>query len=86
MCRCLRVNPEGTLCLSGSSDHTMRLWDLGQQRCLHTYAAHTDSVWALAAARDFSIAFSGGRDGCAYRSATSNARMPHISLLGACSQ
>ena len=68
-CRCLVVNAEGTMCLSGSSDHTMRLWDLGQQRCLHTYAVHTDSVWALQASRDFSTAFSGGRDGCAYRCA-----------------
>ena len=24
---------DGRLCLTGSSDHTLRLWDLGQQRC-----------------------------------------------------
>lgn len=61
------LNAEGTLCLSGSSDHTLRLWDLGQQRCLHTYAVHTDSVWALQASQDFSLAYTGGRDGCCYR-------------------
>lgn len=32
--RALLVNDEGTLLLSGSSDHTIRLWDLGQQRCI----------------------------------------------------
>jgi WD40 repeat protein len=32
--RCLLLNPEGNLLLSGSSDNTVRLWDLGQQRCI----------------------------------------------------
>jgi WD40 repeat protein len=32
--RSLLLNDEGTLLLSGSSDHTVRLWDLGQQRCV----------------------------------------------------
>ena len=34
-------------CLSASSDGTVRLWDLGQQRCLSTYSMHDDAVWAL---------------------------------------
>lgn len=41
-----------------------RLWDLGQQRCIHAYAVHTDSVWALAANSAFDRVYSGGRDGC----------------------
>jgi WD repeat-containing protein 48 len=45
----------------------MRLWDLGQQRCVATLAAHTDSVWALAASPAFATVVSGGRDGCIYR-------------------
>jgi WD40 repeat protein len=45
----------------------MRLWDLGQQRCVQTLAVHTDSVWALAATPSFAAVFSGGRDGCIYR-------------------
>lgn len=44
-----------------------RLWDLGQQRCLHTYAVHTDSVWALACSPSFSHVYSGGRDQCVSR-------------------
>lgn len=39
-----------------------RLWDLGQQRCVHSYAVHTDSVWALASNSTFSHVYSGGRD------------------------
>lgn len=39
-----------------------RLWDLGQQRCIHSYAVHTDSVWALASTPTFSHVYSGGRD------------------------
>lgn len=61
------MNAEGTLLLSGSSDHTLRLWDLGQQRCLHTFALHTDSVWALQADAGFGVVYSGGRDKCVYR-------------------
>ncbi|KAL7234922.1 hypothetical protein ACSBR1_018400 [Camellia fascicularis] len=43
-------------------DSTGRLWDLGQQRCVHSYAVHTDSVWALASTSTFSHVYSGGRD------------------------
>ncbi|GAB2287393.1 hypothetical protein Dimus_021771 [Dionaea muscipula] len=43
-------------------DSTGRLWDLGQQRCVHSYAVHTDSVWALASTPTFSHVYSGGRD------------------------
>jgi WD40 repeat protein len=39
-----------------------RLWDLGQQRCVHSYAVHTDSVWALASTPSFGHVYSGGRD------------------------
>ena len=34
-------------CLSGSSDGTIRLWSLGQQRCLQTIRVHDEGVWAL---------------------------------------
>ena len=34
-------------CLSGSSDGTIRLWSLGQQRCVATFRIHDEGVWAL---------------------------------------
>lgn len=74
------LNPEGTMCLTGSSDQTMRLWDLGQQRCVQTFAVHTDSVWVLHASPDFTTVYSGGRDCCVYRCF----RSPFLSLTPAC--
>lgn len=48
--------------LSGSSDGTVRLWSLGQQRCIETFHVHDEGVWALAVDQDFTTFFSGGRD------------------------
>ncbi|CAI5512538.1 unnamed protein product [Closterium sp. Naga37s-1] len=60
------LTPHCRFCLSGSSDSIIRLWDLGQQRCVHSYAVHTDSVWAVAANEEFTRVYSGGRDACVY--------------------
>ncbi|GFY37750.1 WD repeat-containing protein 48 [Trichonephila inaurata madagascariensis] len=51
-----------TDCLSGSSDGTIRLWSLGQQRCVATIRVHEVGVWALQTNDSFTMAFSGGRD------------------------
>eukprot|EP00286_Rhodomonas_abbreviata_P026147 CAMPEP_0181297280 /NCGR_PEP_ID=MMETSP1101-20121128/5154_1 /TAXON_ID=46948 /ORGANISM="Rhodomonas abbreviata, Strain Caron Lab Isolate" /LENGTH=314 /DNA_ID=CAMNT_0023402203 /DNA_START=266 /DNA_END=1207 /DNA_ORIENTATION=+ len=60
--RCVLVSDDGTKCISGSSDATMKLWDLGSQRVIQTIAAHTDSVWSVAADGALSRVYSGGRD------------------------
>ncbi|GJN13710.1 hypothetical protein PR202_gb00446 [Eleusine coracana subsp. coracana] len=62
----LLLDSSGRYCLSGSSDSMIRLWDLGQQRCIHSYAVHTDSVWALASTPSFAHVYSGGRDQSVY--------------------
>ena len=49
-------------CLSGSSDGTIRLWSLGQQRCIATMRVHDEGVWALQANEAFTVVWSGGRD------------------------
>ncbi|KAM3255653.1 hypothetical protein ACQJBY_043032 [Aegilops geniculata] len=64
--RALLIDSTGRYCLSGSSDSMIRLWDLGQQRCVHSYAVHTDSVWALASTPSFGHVYSGGRDQSVY--------------------
>ena len=49
-------------CLSGSSDGTIKLWSLGQQRCIATIYCHTEGVWALQTDESFTRVFSAGRD------------------------
>ena len=45
--KCIVVNSEGSQCLSASSDGTVRLWSLGQQRCISTMRIHDEGVWTL---------------------------------------
>jgi WD repeat-containing protein 48 len=45
--KALVLNRDGTQCLSGSSDGTIKLWSLGQQRCITTIRVHDEGVWAL---------------------------------------
>jgi len=45
--KALVLNRDGTQCLSASSDGTIKLWSLGQQRCMQTFRVHKEGVWAL---------------------------------------
>jgi len=45
--KALVLNRDGTQCLSASSDGTIKLWSLGQQRCVQTFRVHKEGVWAL---------------------------------------
>jgi WD40 repeat protein len=58
--RCVVVSEDGTKCISGSSDATVKVWDIGQQRCIHSLTMHSDSVWSLAADARFETVFSAG--------------------------
>ncbi len=58
--RCVVVSEDGTKCISGSSDATVKVWDIGQQRCIHSLTMHSDSVWSLAADPRFETVFSAG--------------------------
>lgn len=61
------MRSDGSLLISGSSDHAMRVWDIRQHRSMQTLAVHTDSVWSLAPADEtLSSVYSGGRDCCVY--------------------
>lgn len=45
--KALLVNRDGTQVISGSSDGTIKLWSLGQQRCVKTIRVHEEGIWAL---------------------------------------
>ena len=65
--RCATLSSDGRLCLTGSSDHTLRLWDLGQQRCVQTISGvHGCSVWSAAMDASWHVCYSGGADGRVY--------------------
>lgn len=65
--RCAALSGDGRLCLTGSSDHTLRLWDLGQQRCVQTvHGTHHCSVWSVAMDASWHVCYSGGADGGVY--------------------
>jgi len=56
-------SPNGRLILSGSSDKTVKLWDIRSRRLLRTLEGHTDSVTCIAfSPGDARIAASGGSD------------------------
>ena len=48
------LNLEGNLCLSGSADQTIKLWDIRMRRSTITYTLHDDSVWAIQPFHHFS--------------------------------
>ncbi|KAH1176885.1 hypothetical protein KIL84_010587 [Mauremys mutica] len=76
--KALLLNRDGTQCLSGSSDGTIRLWSLGQQRCIATYRVHDEGVWALQVNEPFTHVYSGGRDRKIY---CTDLRNPDIRVL-----
>jgi WD40 repeat protein/serine/threonine protein kinase len=56
------VTPDGRHIVSGSRDHTLRMWDLGTGRCLTTLQGHTDNVNSVAVNPDGRHIVSGSRD------------------------
>ena len=44
-------------CISGSSDGSIKLWSLGQQRCLATFNVHNEGVWALQTNDNFTTVY-----------------------------
>jgi WD repeat-containing protein 48 len=82
--RALLTSGDGTAMVSGGSDHTAKIWDIGQRSVLQTLAMHTDSVWCLDGGpeRDVSVLYSGGRDGCVYKTDTKSLSCEMVVNLG----
>jgi WD40 repeat protein len=55
-------SPDGRHILSGSSDRTLRLWELSTGRCLRTFEGHTGQVKSVSLSPDGRYALSGSSD------------------------
>jgi len=56
------ITPDGRRAISGSSDKTLRLWDLDCGECLRTLKGHTDTVESVSITPDGRRAVSGSLD------------------------
>jgi hypothetical protein len=53
---------DGKRVLTGSQDHTVRLWDVETGHCLRVLEGHTNGIWGLAWSADGQRALSGSQD------------------------
>jgi len=60
--RSVALSPDGRYALSGSDDHTLRLWELATGTCLRTLEGHTNAVRSVALSPDGRYALSGSDD------------------------
>ena len=56
------VATDGTYVVSGSSDRTVKLWDLASGVCVRTLVGHTATVWSVALSPACAYIVSGGSD------------------------
>ena len=60
---CVSITPDGKVAVSGSSDYTLRVWDLESGQCLGTpLEGHTDSIKCVSITPDGKRAVSGSYD------------------------
>lgn len=59
---CVAVTPDGKYVVSGSEDHTIKIWELATGRLLRSLEGHSDDVRAIAVTPDSNIVVSGGDD------------------------
>jgi WD40 repeat protein len=56
------LSPDGRFALSGSFDHTLKLWEVESGHCLRTFEGHTDWVESVCLSADGHYALSGSKD------------------------
>ncbi|KAG0697829.1 hypothetical protein DFH29DRAFT_811144 [Suillus ampliporus] len=62
--RAILISDDSRYLLTGSADASIKLWSLSSQRCLHTFAYHTDSVWSLHSTHpSLEVFYSGDKSG-----------------------
>ena len=59
---CVSLSGDGLRALSGSTDHTVRVWDVSGQKCVGVLEGHTKTVWGVAMSGDGRRAVSGCYD------------------------
>lgn len=57
------ISPDGRRAVSGSTDKTLRVWDLETGQCLHTLIGHAHWVWSVSVSSDGRHVISGSSDG-----------------------
>ena len=60
--RSLALTPDGTKAISGSDDHTLKVWDLRRGKLERTIIGHSDAVRAVAVLPDGERAISASDD------------------------
>jgi len=58
-------SPDGARLLTGSRDHTAKLWDAATGDCIRTFAGHTDGVYSVAFSPDGTQVLTGSSDSTA---------------------
>ena len=61
--RGLTFSADGKLLYSASADQTIRIWDMGEKRCLAILRGSNDEVWGLALSPDGTTLASSSKDG-----------------------
>ena len=56
------ARPDGLAFATAGADHTVKVWDMAQRQCLHTFEEHVDQVWAVGYSPDGRRLVSGGED------------------------
>ena len=60
--RCLAMDPKNKFIVSGSTDRTIKFWDLVKGECMLTFTGHINTVRALAISDRSPFLFSVGED------------------------
>ena len=56
------ARPDGAAFATAGADHTVKIWDMAQRQCLHTFEEHADQVWSVGYSPDGRRLVSGGED------------------------
>jgi len=61
--RSVKLSADGQYCVSASSDGTVRLWSLGEQRCVRVFQISELGIWSLAVDPNFRWVYAAGKQG-----------------------